>query len=1752
MFSSCESGTYSCTSNAGCSDAEYFCLLSNSCIFKNETCTCNSVSVPTSTSGCSSTGSVSKYELITQQQVTFTASGEKWYTVKDEIVVQEGDIVALQFPTGQNFVNCENRPGGLDQQKAIRWSTSNWFVKRDDMQPPFIYEDITCDMQFVFTQDFELSLPNNLGYVDTVGNYQLAISILEAGTKSVSVSLDESVADVELVYPNLGLTNTSATSLGAVYTEWNAAYHFTIAAGRGTSLALKCALFPGQTFSFSNACHSSVTSEVGDNCNSSMWWSDTPFASFSYNTSTVGTVNTTVEISNSLSTVNYQLQIITEKRITGVQFSLVTPSRLPNCVRKGTIAQFDMTNTEGTDPKYSYTVAGAAATSTNSSLYYSFPTTGIFSVAGTISNNLDSQTKSITISVKQEASFSNCKLQDTPYIAAVGISFNVKLQCDCIVGSEVNTLWTFNGSTPNITSAISSVSASPMTWTQPVTFSSVSSVSISVYALDSFQSVQVNGTVDVYNAIPTISVTANSSNVLLNTVVEITVNVPTNPGNYYIINYSYDFGDGNSHTGLSNVVTHSYTAGNNYTVTVTASNGPSTQTATMYIVVYEEVTVSSFSNDGPKQTGNSITFTSVISSGNFLSYRYVSSNSAFDVTRSTGSYTHMYTVSGNYTVTLTVSNMLSSKTVSTQAYVMDNSDLYISGFLIDGKPVSGCYESTIGRIYRVELIHYSAATVVCDWNFDDGQVYSSTTCNKNHAFATASNFVINVTAKYNPYSATESISQQVCVQEKITTPTLSIESTVKLPSTGSVSRDVNVTTATGSHLTYVWSTNATSSTSTGKTLPVVFTSEGTYYFTVNVSNSINSLTVTKTVVVIEELSGLNIVCSSCIVKSGKYYVQQNVATLYSVTTTTGSGSFAWDFGDSSTSTGVSNTHTYTTIRSFNITVTASSTVTAAITQYITIHVEAAISSVSMSNRLHDWLTNKQDSSLKDLNIASTGKFQATVTPSGMDCEYTWRCQAGSIEYTTQVNEWDHVFTSTGSKSCTVTAKNSLGNLTSAPFNFFVIERVLQSSLQVTEDGNSLTGTNETFTYKAPLNELITFKVSSPQIVADTVEYFLRLKKKNIGSSIYALENSTIDNSDATLSYRLQQNALYRLEAMVTNSLGTVSIEVYVEVVEAVSAPYINTTPGQDGNITLTSSITLTGGATYGEYKVYNWYYASAPSGQVLPTTTTSTIVITPTVVGLYIVTLQVSNSVSGPVSINYTINVMIGVSGVQIDVTMPYTDAVKVGTSLSFTAQIATGTSPAYKWNALVVGASVSTGSAQSFIYQFNTQALYNVTLFVENYASSGIAYKQIYSLYDVPSFTLTLTGATYVTSINKYTAVTNTTVQLSTSITNTEYMQFNWKIGGMTVAATETLQKNFTNAAEYSVNLNASNLISHENTEVSVLVQDPISAFVVQNCIGTYLINSVVTLTSSYHGSDITVEWARQNYGNLVTGAVTTVKYSSVGIYSVNVTGKNYVSLETKNCFITLQGHVGNLNLQASAYKFVGFPVTFTVTGNYINPARFIWLFSHGINTTTTNKPTYDLSFTSKGNYTLQVTVENDVSSASVNISFQVEELGCSAPTVTVVGSTERQGLRAREAEFSVDIATGGCASYSSANTWKIYQSPSCKNTLQNEVVLPSSVKTNLPSLVLPRNTLSYGTYCVVFKHLYENTPAEAIRYFNYTIIQSPLVSLLRGGHRIGVRVATTLTMDASQSHDPDNVPGTNLNFAWSCSQTMVNTLTL
>lgn len=137
------------------------------------------------------------------------------------------------------------------------------------------------------------------------------------------------------------------------------------------------------------------------------------------------------------------------------------------------------------------------------------------------------------------------------------------------------------------------------------------------------------------------------------------------------LSYTWDFGDGSP---VSSVVspTHVYTAVGTYTVTLTAENGVGVDSAAQVITVLL-APQAAFTVTTPLVVGQTAVFTNQ-SSGDNLSYAWDFGDGS--PSSSVISPTHVYTSTGVYTVTLTVSSIVGSDAVSLQVTVADDPTLY--------------------------------------------------------------------------------------------------------------------------------------------------------------------------------------------------------------------------------------------------------------------------------------------------------------------------------------------------------------------------------------------------------------------------------------------------------------------------------------------------------------------------------------------------------------------------------------------------------------------------------------------------------------------------------------------------------------------------------------------------------------------------------------------------------------------------------------------------------------------------------------------------------------------------------------------------------------------------------------------------------------------------------------------------------------------------------------------------------------------
>ncbi|XP_052761742.1 polycystin-1-like isoform X2 [Mya arenaria] len=1744
----CSSTTYTCTTDT-CSDSQYFCYLSNQCKFFNQSCTCNSEG-SSATAACAGSVVMPEYQLVSQTQLTVAIPGENWFIVPaGDISVQPLDVIGFQFVSGKNVIKCENMPSGVDQQTLFKASVTGWLEKTHSYTSTSTSMDLTCYIQAIYTNDKMEFIPQNLASSSSssIGDFEFSIKILDTETQALSVTLAEGIEDIFWVYPGLNNIATDVNSLGTVYTEYNKVYDLTVRVERGNDVTSVWSIDTSQTVTFSDTCSATVTALFADRCNASLFWAEKPFASFTYNTSTIGVETLSIIFSNILGPVQKTLTIYTDKMVSGLTFTQTSPSIDANTVALNEESVFDATISEGTNVTYSFKVGGSTVLSTNSTLFYTFTTIGTFIVEVTVQNKLGQIKANLTVYVKNRANFANCMFVNTLNVAAVGLPYTLTLQCDTNTNAQVKAIWELSDRSSNITGSVFATSSSKATFNQNVTFTSVSSgVNVVAYAQDPFSISSVTTSVIVYNQIPSVSLTLSENQVLPSTQINFTAAIPSSLGNLGTVMYTFDFGDGSANVNSSaGEVSHAFTVKGNYSVIVVASNGPSTVSATEYAEVYELISGLSVTYDGPKQMGSPVTFTASISTGNLLTYRF-SSSTLFNVTQASETFTHTFSNAGDYPVTVLASNAFSSKEETIMSYIIESNDIKIVGLKIDGAAPSGCLRKGVPYNFSIEIIHYDATAVTIDWNFGNGLVQNLGPSSVSEGYSAAGNYTLTVTARYAPQSAVKALSQDLCIEEAISNAVIKLSSPVAFPSSGSVNKSVTYTVDAGNPVHIEWSTNATVlGTTTVSPIEIQFSSEGFYYISLNASNTINHEYVTKVVEVIQEISNLTIMCSSCVEKNGDLYVEKSKSYTYIVTSLGSQVSYSWDMGDSSSSkSGSSVRHSYSTAQSYTLRVTASSAVSSSIMESVKIYVEEAITQVELATHLFDWTNNlRAGTTSKNLQLSDTGQFKATIKPTSLPTAglvYIWQYDTSltPIESASEIGSYK--YDTLGLKSVTVTASNSVNNVTSSPLEIYVIMPITE--INVTQNGEFLSSTDANI---VALNKQYTFTASSYQITQGSETYLFIVRKNGVLVAISS------DDTSSTFSFNFTTTLPYSLRVSVKNSITSTSFEMQydIEAITPISGAFINALAGEDGNITLGETYQLTGGSTVGKYPLFRWSYTQSPvAGEVFPSypTNATTVTFTPQNVGIYVITLEVYNLVSTPQLANYTINVQQGVSGVDIGVSMTVPDALRVGTTKNFTAVVATGTGLAYNWEMFETGVSVSTSTSQLFTYNFTTEALYNVTLKIMNYASEGFDYLEIYSLNTVPTFNLQVTGGINVPSTNYIAVATGTNLTFSSDLSSTAFITFDWQVNSSSVASTTSVERFFSPADLYLVTLDAENKISGETNQQYILVQDLIQGLTVHGCNYTMLLGSSLTLTASQtQGTDIGYSWQTETLSSPHTDLTLTVQYFSVGKYSVNVTATNYVSEENMHCFVTYLGPIGNLAVTKSQYSFVYFPITFNVTGDYIDPANFTWHFtSGGPGNQTTTTPTLTVTFANTGAFNLTVVVDNGVSQDTIIYAFNIENLLCSIPTLFIYGDEDKTRLRSRQIEFSMNVNTNDCQAYTSENVWTIYSASSCKNSLTSVVTLNSSIVSQTPDLTLPALTLDYGSYCIEFTHQYMNTPVIDQKYINLTIVASDLVAIISGGSEVSRVAGSDLTLNGSASFDPDNVPAKTLIFTWECTQ--------
>ena len=244
--------------------------------------------------------------------------------------------------------------------------------------------------------------------------------------------------------------------------------------------------------------------------------------------------------------------------------------------------------------------------------------------------------------------------------------------------------------------------------------------------------------------------------------------------------WSWNFGDVTPASTLQNPA-HIYTTSGTYTVTLTVSYGPCTNTVTMsnYIHVTQPI---NFTFSGNPTTACSaplnVNFTNTAVGATAYAWNFGDLGTAI-----TSSATHTYTAAGNYTVSLSVTNASGCVNTQTDSFYIKIGN---PGAIIAVDSFHGCAPVTIA----FSTTSTTGGVIAYQWVWGDGTP-NSTTANANHTFATGGTYL-----PYLVVTTAGGCKDTVYAADSVKVGTPLVPNFSAHPTTQCVDQDVNFTNLT--------------------------------------------------------------------------------------------------------------------------------------------------------------------------------------------------------------------------------------------------------------------------------------------------------------------------------------------------------------------------------------------------------------------------------------------------------------------------------------------------------------------------------------------------------------------------------------------------------------------------------------------------------------------------------------------------------------------------------------------------------------------------------------------------------------------------------------------------------------------------------------------------------------------------------------------------------------------------------------------
>ena len=259
------------------------------------------------------------------------------------------------------------------------------------------------------------------------------------------------------------------------------------------------------------------------------------------------------------------------------------------------------------------------------------------------------------------------------------------------------------------------------------------------------------------------------------------------------VSYTWEFGDGQTGTGL--MPTHSYAVPGFYTATVTATNSTNSLVATTLVTIKDmPIAGLAASNSSPQAVNTAVQFAAIVLGGNNVNYVWAFGDGQ---TGAGAMPTHSYATAGTYTAIVTATNLGSSASATTQVIITTtNAEVAIAGLA-----AANSSPQQVNTAVQFTATVTAGTNVSYAWDFGDGQTGAGAM--PTHSYTVAGTYAAIVTAT-NAANTAATTTQVVITANNTEVAIAGLAATNDSPEQVNMAVQFTATVTAGTNVSYTW------------------------------------------------------------------------------------------------------------------------------------------------------------------------------------------------------------------------------------------------------------------------------------------------------------------------------------------------------------------------------------------------------------------------------------------------------------------------------------------------------------------------------------------------------------------------------------------------------------------------------------------------------------------------------------------------------------------------------------------------------------------------------------------------------------------------------------------------------------------------------------------------------------------------------------------------------------------------------------